>query len=561
MDVVRTSVREYGLSGLIRDVRPWDVPVDAFTNAIDVRIEDFSITTFSDVEAVLGAFVDDATGLIPILPVYARSFWISAGSAIIMVMDNGEVRSYYEIDGVASGAVFKQLIGGSYALQLPAAGVDTTAEFYSAQSGGFYILTSLTNLPQLLLSTDIQTPGSMIDLPGWPTTYKCGIIESYKNMLVAAQIDISGIDQPNLIKWSHPFSQGDTQFFWDPLDPTLLAGETPIQSDGEGVAAIQPLRDSMMIYFDRSMWRMDFVGGQFVMNFRKVFSDDGALGKHAVENFEGKALVVGLRDIYTHDGVQKQSLSDKKITRWFYRGFSKGYPVRIAYYPERNEVWILFRQKPSGEADTVLVYNVLHDAFTVADLAGNKTSTGDGVTIGIFLGPLLRTGLLTYDSLSAGEPVPDGPDYNAYDTISYNAVFSTPKDTVFYGLSNDVGALTLLDSVGGGDILRENILIEHLRLDLHKWLDVTGDKIVYISRMFLHFSGKGRVQIRIGTANNTQEGITWGSWTQFKFDTDHAIDLRAAGRYLAYQIKPYVGETPEFALSGFDLEWAVVGEQ
>lgn len=559
MDTVRTAISGYGLKGIIKDVRPWDVPPDALTNAIDVRIEDFALTTLSDTEAVLGPFLDDATGLITIKPVYGDAFWIASGGAIVLVMDNGEVRSYYEIDGV-SGMV-GQTAGGTYALQLPAAGVDVTSEFYSTQAGEFFILTSITNLPQLLLADDVTVAASMVPLPGWPVTYKCGIMESYKNMLVAAQIDISGVDQPNMVKWSHPIAQGDTQFFWDPLDPTLIAGESPIQSSGEGVAAIQPLRDSMMIYFDRSMWRMDFVGGQFVMNFRKVFSDDGALDKHSVENFEGRAIVVGLRDIYIHDGVQKESASDRINTRWFYRVLQKDYPVRIAYYPSRNEVWITYRQKLTGDAGSALIYNTIHNAFTFVDLAGNKTPTGDGVTVGIFMGPMLRSGVATYESLSASDPAPDGPDYNAYNSISYSDVFSSPSDTILYGVTNGIGSLTMLDAIAGDPTLRENVLIEHSRLSLAQWLETTGDNVVYISRVYPHFTGKGRVQMRIGTANSTHEGISWDPWVEFVFGTDHAIDLRSAGRFLAYQIKPYAGETPEFALSGMDLEWAVVGDQ
>ena len=550
-DVVRTPIREFGLTGLVKDIRPWDVPMQAFTTAQDVRIEDAAIATFGDVLDTLGPFVDDATGLIDILPLYSDPFWIiGTGSVIMIVFDNGEVRSYFEVS--TSGPA-------SYTLQVAEAGLDTTALFHSTQSGQFWVLTSLTNLPQILIANDVDVPLSMADMPGWPTDYRAGIFASYKNMLVAAEIEINGLAEPNLIKWSHPYSAGDTQFFWNPTDPTLLAGENPIQSDGQGINGIQPLRDSMMIYFDRSMWRMDFVGGQFVMNFRKVFSDDGCTGKYSFDNVEGQALVVGLRDIYMHDGIQKHSLSDGKISRWFYTQLQLGYPVRVARYPLRNEVWITFRNVPEGEANVCLVYNTLHNAFTQVSL--KNVNTGQGDFLSIFLGPRLLSDVLTYADISIQDPPPDGPDYNAFNTVSYASMFTAPEDTLFYAVSNNPGSVINLDANIGSSRLRANVLIEHERIDLDEWLPTHGDKVIYISRIYPQFSGKGRLQCRFGVSNTTNDNITWEAWQEFDMATDYAMDFRAAGRYLSYQMKPYTDEFPTVAISGFDIEWAQVGEQ
>ena len=550
-DVIRTPVREFGLSGLVKDIRPWDVPMQAFTGAQDVRIENASITTFGDVFDTLGPFVDDATGLIDIVPEYADPFWIiGVGSVIMIVFSNGEVRSYYEVS--ASGPA-------SYTIHMAAGGFDITSDIYSSQSGGFWILTSITNFPQVLVASDVAVPLSLSDMPGWPVDYRAGIFEGYKNMLVAAEIEINGIPSPNLIKWSHPFSTGDTQFFWDATDPTLLAGETPIQSDGQGINGLQPLRDSMMIYFDRSMWRMDFVGGQFVMNFRKVFSDDGAVGKYAFDNVEGKALVVGLRDIYMHDGVQKQSLSDGKISRWFYSQLQIGYPVRVARYPLRNEVWITYRNTPSGDADSCLVYNTLHDAFTSVSL--QNVNTGEGDFLSIFLGPRLLSDVITYEDVSQLDPPPDGPTYLDFIAVSYAELFTAPEDTLFYGVSNNPGAVINLDANIGSSRLRRNVLIEHERIDLEQWLPTHGDKVIHISRVYPQFSGIGRLQCRFGVSNSTNDNITWEAWQEFILAEDYAIDFRVAGRYLSFQIKPYTNEFPIFAISGFDVEWAQIGEQ
>ncbi len=539
MDTQRTPIREYGLGGLIRDVRPWDVPVNSFTLLRNVRIEDAAIATFEDVATVLGPFVDDATGLVTIKPVYAAPFWISQGaSVIILVLDNGEVRSYADTS--------------TYTLQLPAAGVDVAADFYHTQAGESFHLTSKSNIPQTLFAADVGTPASMTNMPGWPATYRCGILESYKNTLVAADIIVSGIDKPNLVKWSDVFVEGDTSWDWDETSTTNLAGENPVQSDGQGITALQPLRDSLMVYFDRSTWRMDFTGGQFVMNFKKVFTDDGALGKYAFANVSGRAMVVGLRDIYLHDGVQKQSISDGKLTRAFYSTLQLDYPVRLARYPLRNETWITYRDKTTGEANRALIHNSLHNAFTPADLVSETTSDGD--FIGVFLGPRLSVGIVTWDGL--------GGTWDDLGTTTWADLYSTAEDTIMYGLSNDTGALLDLDAKStGSPRLRRNVLIEHERIDLEEWLQTSGDKVVYISRAYPQYSGNGQLEIRFGVANTTNDSVQWEAWQTFDMATDYAVDFRAAGRYLAYQVRPVGQTTPNFACSGFDLEWAVVGEQ
>ncbi len=539
MDTQRTPVREFGLNGLIQDVRPWDVPVNAFTKARNIRIEDASVSTFDSVQTTLGPFVDDATGLVTIKPVYAAPFWIAdAASVIMVVLDNGEVRAYSATD--------------TYTLQIAAGGVDVNADFYHTQSGESFHLTSKSNVPKTLFAQDVGTPTSMTDMPGWPPTYRCGILEAYKNTLVAFDIIISGVDRPNLVKWSDVYVEGDPAWDWDPTVATNLAGENPIQSDGQGVRAAQPLRDTLMIYFDRSMWRMDFTGGQFVMNFKKVFSDDGAIGKYATANVEGRALVVGLRDIYLHDGVQKQSLTDGKMTRAFFRTLQKDYPVRVDRYPLRNETWITYRDKVSGEANRALIHNSLHNALTPLDLVSESTSDGD--FIGVFLGPKLSSSVITWAGATG--------TWADYDVTTWTDLFSTAEDTVFYGVSNDTGGVLNLDAQDvGSSRFRRDVFIEHSRIDLKEWLPVAGDKVVYISRAYPRYTGNGRLEIRFGVASTTDSAIQWEPWQEFDMSTDYAVDFRAAGRYLAYQVRPVGQETPSFACSGFDLEWAVVGEQ
>ena len=62
------------------------------------------------------------------------------------------------------------------------------------------------------------------------------------------------------------------------------------------------LGSNFIIYSSDSIFLMEFVGGQFIMNFRKLFTDAGLINQNCVVEVEGKHYCFGLR-IYVHDGT------------------------------------------------------------------------------------------------------------------------------------------------------------------------------------------------------------------------------------------------------------------
>ena len=67
------------------------------------------------------------------------------------------------------------------------------------------------------------------------------------------------------------------------------------------------LGSNFIIYSSDSIFLMEFVGGQFIMNFRKLFTDAGLINQNCVVEVEGKHYCFGPADIYVHDGTTKQS--------------------------------------------------------------------------------------------------------------------------------------------------------------------------------------------------------------------------------------------------------------
>ena len=73
------------------------------------------------------------------------------------------------------------------------------------------------------------------------------------------------------------------------------------------------LGTNFVIYSSTEAMLMEFVGGTFIFNFRKLFSDEGIINQNCVVEADGKHYVFGTHDIYMHDGTTKQSICDERV--------------------------------------------------------------------------------------------------------------------------------------------------------------------------------------------------------------------------------------------------------
>ena len=540
------QLRNIGMSGEIKDILPENMPINGVTSARNCRIESQSLRTFSDAR--------EGTRFTPATVDFAQTFWRVDGDGVVMVKN----------DAGTISIIFVDTTGGEIDIT-PAAGLTESTLWYAIQVGEWFILTNGIEDPQYTTAA----LGIMVTLPGWPNAtdgetnldYKCKVIEVYKNFLVVVGVTKDGVFEPNMVKWSHPVSPGDTTTFWNFTDPTLLAGENILQEPGREILAAHPYRDTCMIYFDRKTWRMDQVGGQFVMSFQKVFDDDGILSPHGWANAHGEAYVYGRRDIYKHDGHNKTSLTDLRLTKYIYDSIDFRFDAHVEWYPKRNEVFFLSRTLAAGDGNFLLLYNTNHDAWTESQVTFN----GEGVLSTLTVGPRLATGATAYDDWAAEVPPPIYTDFN---DATYDTLDDTDQTITVYGTSKSQEVTYDLDYIGTSpppsSLFRENLLIEHRGIDLDDDGQTTvGDKIVYLNRVYPQIHGTGSIQFTFGVSRTANEAIVWESPVIFNLSDpqDYAVDIRIAGRYLAYRIeKVPTLEVPLFSFTGMDIEIARVGE-
>ena len=77
-----------------------------------------------------------------------------------------------------------------------------------------------------------------------------------------------------------------------------------------------------------------------------------------------------------------------------------------------------------------------------------------------------------------------------------------------------------------------------------------------VSSMFPRIEGTGTVQISVGGENEPFSGVTYDGPFTYAIGTDHKVDCRVRGRYIA--VKFEVTDDTTFKLSGYSLESEVV---
>lgn len=536
MKTLTLPIRQLGLQGELKDFEPQDLPINAVRFARNCRIEDNALRSYSNAAEFLPDVASETY-------VFAHPFWRSEdneGMIVVVEVDPGptiEVR-FYDRTGAATDIT-------------PAGGLSAATVWWGEQLGDWFILTNDngTDLPQ---QTD-SALSTMVDLPGWPSNYTANVIVNYKNILVAIGLTKDAVIEPRMVKSAHPFSPGDTTTFWDFTDPTLIATEAVLAEPGRKLIAAQRVSDSLMLYFDRKTWRMDLVGGQNTFNYEKVFEDDGCVSAHAHCVGHGGAVVFGHRDIYVHDGYSKQSLTDLKNTKWLYDTVDLGYPIVAERYPKRNELIFLLRTNNSGEGNILLTFNELHQAWTetIAEL------NGSGILNHITVAIRPSTSVTAYSDWTT-------ETIDTFDETTYSDLIVGDNTVTLYGVSETNGIVYDMDYPGDTapvSDFRDNLLIERTGIDLDEIGEGVGNKIAYLGRVYPQITGAGEVKFTFGIQAYPNQSITWLSPVTFDIDADYAVDVRLAGRYLAYRIESAdLDNPPLFSISGMDIEVVDVGE-
>lgn len=331
------SLDNFGQFGVIQDTAAESLPINAFTDALNVRFTGFQVEKVLEPTNV----VLDDTGK-PALPAGATECvfnlaWTDALSSYLMaVFRNSDGFDYaYRWDqrtpepSSSTIPVVWEQIGGPYN-QGPWQGFGWGDTFIINNGGqapqifnrDTQVLQDLPNWGLISTSNDILNN----DSPSNNTQATCRIIIPLKNYLVALNVRESGDFKPNTVWWSNPTGAAnlDQAPSWDYQSPSTLSAQAQAGVGYGNIVTALPLNDNLIIYSDGDATAMSVVGGRFVMQFRRLFNK-GAAGLNSVAEFNNRHYVISRDQIYIHDGSKPELIAKDRVEREFYKRLGLGY--------------------------------------------------------------------------------------------------------------------------------------------------------------------------------------------------------------------------------------------
>ncbi len=521
-------VNNVGEVGIVKDINPWELPPNVWSDGNNVRAEHGAITKSPGYAEVMATC--------PIVPLYITNL-------------NTAADNYWIVAGTAAIHVYKDSNDTWYNITRSSGGYNATAEenWTSTVLGGILVMANGYDDPQFWALTDGEPSTStlMADLSNWPADRECYSMRAFRSFLVALNInDSSGssdVGYPRLVKWS---TEAATQLLpssWDETSATVDAGEYELADTRGAILDGLPLRDTFMIYKDDSIYSMTYVGTPFIFAFRQLSPSVGALTKNCVAEFDGGHFFFGNGDIYINNGQRIESILPHKIRDYVFN-FIDGAQYKKSFVVAdygNTEMWACFptAENTSNQCNKAVVWNWTNKAFTLRDIP-NLSHIGYGSIDdpNSFTTWAAATGITWSAALGAWSAT--------WSTVENVLVMAGLTDTKIYrnasGNQEDTTDMTSYIERTG------------MSMGAQGQEDRTSVKRIKAIWPRMEVSGANTVNVYVGTQMSTEEGVTWTSAYAFNPDSQSKVSCRASGKL--YGVKFESTGDFDWRLDGYDIE-------
>lgn len=350
--MARVKFHNAGRLGIISDIPAYDLPPEAWSNGLNVRMHDGAVWKTFGHEQIIDPPSIRPFSLVPTFTISGNQVFAYPGLTAIFATDGSTHQDITRASGAYTGDADDLWNGG--------------------QLGNIVILNNGLDDPQAWISPALGTLA--VDLPNWPANTTAKVMRVFGRFLVAYDVTKSGTRNAQLVKWSNRADLGSVPSSWDETDPTERAGEWPlIDTDGAIVDAL-PLSGVNFVYKEDEIHSMEEIGGNFVFRFKKQFSQVGLLAQRCVKEYQKDERHVHVlmtpEDIVEHDGFQMRSLLDDKMRRW-YKGRID--PDKAAFsflapnYAE-DEMWAAITEAGEPYPNLALILNMKDGTTSIIEI-------------------------------------------------------------------------------------------------------------------------------------------------------------------------------------------------
>lgn len=509
---------QFARKGLNSDIAPSMLDGDYFTHAENIRIYDGAIHPFGghiEVDDIPGS---DRVGKVVYVPSKSGKYMILLGSSSIVHYDGAFTdKSPTDYPGVGDVDLWTSTMIG----EIPVINHPDVGPLYYDQSVGEY-----KSLP-------------------WDATQKwdetdhtCTIIRSHKQFMFALGVSDSGVEKPDAIRWSAPADVGSVPPTWDELDVTSTAGIATLGGSGGPAVDGLTLRDSFVVYRERSISIFEYVSGSsYVWRIRHLSESAGLLSRECIVEANGAHYFIGNGDIYRNDGTSIRSIMHNRLRNQFALNLSPDHYKRsyAIHYITKSEIWFCVPNGDAEYANTAYIYNYLDNTWAIRDVPESTNA--------VYGTPPINE--KRWDDL--------GVDWDSF-TQPWNEQESSPySNSILSVTTGTPQKLTVLDAPISLNVQPYSSIIERTEFALEGVNTVTT-----INKIYPHVTGVGKLFIQFGSQQNPGGTTTWKAAVEFDPTKDSKIDLRSTGLLHCYRI--YADDVKvDYAFTGMTIEYVTAG--
>jgi hypothetical protein len=516
--------------GQINDIAPYMLPPEAWTLAENIRYNEDAPEVLSGWSQVFGT------------PTWAPHFALPVKTPSLTYWLYTSLTKAGAFDGTTHADITRAS-GGDYA-------ANATQNWNGMVFGGVPILNNGVDVPQYWASTSLAT--KLAALPNWPSTLRAAIMRSFNSYLVAFNLTDTGTIFPHLVQWSNPAAPGTVPTSWAYGNPATEGGRKDLPDVNSGqILEARQLQNTMFIYKERSIWKMTYIGGQFIFQFDTFLDDVGILAPRCVchDGSGTKHVVVTQDDIIMHNGNTPTSiLTDKqRITLFNSINRDAADTSFIFLNKAKDEIWFCYPEAGQTAPTRALIWNYKKGVGAI--------SYASGITF--------RNAVIGDTQGVNSELWSDGTDTWDQDTGPWSLIFRqkmilcSPVNTKFYQL--DTG--TLRDGVSySATLIREDLGIIGRKRDGGPVNDFKNEKMV--DSIWPKLEGAS-IRVRVGFRETVSGPLTWQDYTTFNPATDMWINtivnenLPGCGRAVSVE---FSSTTSQFwRLNGYSMNLEVIG--
>lgn len=527
------NITNFGAAGLNSDILPWDLPPEHFTEFQNIRVSNGRISPFGGYQDYIQLPESFLPGYVMFLDLPENNYWIVPGRQGIWVHDGN---NWFEVTPPGMGNIpsdppfLEDLWHGCHLSRIP-------------------ILNHPLWFPIAWLPQNTSNPFEEIPFRPGATWQESGerarIVRSFKQFLIAMDLDTLNYGElPDGVRWSTPADVGALPESWDELDQTNTAGLTQLGGDGGTIIDGLALRDSFVIYRERSVSVMDYVpNSPYVFRIRHQSTTFGLASPDSIMEVKGMHFFISDGDIMVNDGNKIESLIHNKIRKEFSADFNAAAFDRsfVVKNSIAAEAWFCIPTHESTHPTKAFIYNWRDDTWGVRDIPATPFADYGAKS----------TPQLTWSSIQQTWEKAN---------LLWNRREVSPSDDSVIAVVKPNSE----DNPGPSGYLRY--------LDLH-----TGEESQYVSlaervgfalggtrqvttitSVYPHAEGPGGFWIRLGSMDWPGAPVRWKEAVYFDPTTMRKVDIRTTGELHCFRILD--DNTDEhWSLSGMEVEYTQAG--